>query len=250
MVASAIIAAGALGAGGSILGSSISAGGARSAADLSRQAAILTAQRLDPFRTAGGDAAGQLGADLSTGALGQPAPLTTAAIEDMPGYKFVRDQGLLATQNQQTAQGLGVSGPALAAAAQFATGLAANNFQNYFSDYWANQNNRFNMLYNLASLGENAAAMTGNQQLAGAANAGSALATAGANLGTGVANAGNILGQNALLAGLINRGGGSTGGTGLPPTMNPGDPTQFTPAYGVPQPGGYSVPAGTYGVTA
>lgn len=244
MVAVASIVGGALAAGGSVLGGSIAASGSRQAADLSRLVAQLTAQRLDPFRTAGENAGNMLSADLSSGRLGQPAPLTTAAIEDMPGYRFVRDQGLLATQNAQAAQGLGVSGPALAAAAQFATGLAANNFQNYFSDYWANQNNRFNMLYNLASLGENAAAMTGNQQTAGAANAGSALATAGANLGTGVSNAASTAGQNALLAGLLaNRGGGSTGGGGLPPTMNPNDPTGFTPAYGVPTYGGYSVPA-------
>jgi hypothetical protein len=212
MVVTAAIAGGAIAAGGSVLGGSISASAANRAADLQRQATLLAMQRLDPFREIGQNAASQLGGELSGGQLGQPAPLDEASIENMPGYKFVRDQGLRATQNAQTAGGLGISGPALDAAAQYATGLAASNFQNYFSDYWANQNNRFNMLYGLASAGQNAAAGQGNQALTGAAGAGSAIASGGTSLGQALNNAGNTAGQNALLAGLLSRGagGGST----------------------------------------
>src|SRR5215475_12690157 len=91
MVAVASIVGGALAAGGSVLGGSIAASGSRQAADLSRLVAQLTAQRLDPFRGAGENAGNMLSADLSSGRLGQPAPLITAAIEDMPGYRFVRE---------------------------------------------------------------------------------------------------------------------------------------------------------------
>ena len=148
------------------------------------------------------------------------------------------------------AQGLGVSGTALGAASNYATGLAAENYQNYFNDYWANQNNRYNMLYNVTQMGANAATNAANQmfdvggqvgntlttsagniantETTSAANIGSAQATAGADIGQGISGATSALGtgiSNALLANALlgqTQGGSTVGSFANPNQMSIG----------------------------
>ena len=150
--------------------------------------------------------------------------LTQANLEQTPGYQFTLAQGLKSTLAANAARGLGVSGASLKGAAQYATGLADATYSNRFNEAqqnWAdviNQSNqalnlganaqntatgyvgqgslaqqmqqqKYNQAYNIASLGENAAAMTGNAGTA-AANAISSGITAGTS------QAGNYL-QNA-----------------------------------------------------
>lgn len=238
MVAVAIIGAGVIGGIGTVVGGSEAASGAQKAASTQAQAQTQAvneeiaqgnqaATLQQPYEGYGTAAGSQLSAALAPGGfLTQTPSLTGADISQMPGYQFTLQQGLLSTQNAQAAQGLGVSGNALAAASQYATGLASTNYQNYFNDFWANQNNRYNMLYNVTQMGANAATNAGNQMIdvggqvgntltTSAANIGSSQATAAADTGAGVAGGTSALGSgvsNALLANALlgQTQGGST----------------------------------------
>lgn len=138
-----------------------------------------------------------------------------ATLLNLPGYQFNLDQGLKATQAQETAKGLGLSGAGTKAAQNYATGLASNYLQQYwnmgqqrYTDYaqqLANEisarNTVFQQLSTPASLGENAAAMTGysGAQLANT--------TASALAGMGQANAAGTMGSaNALSSASQNVG--------------------------------------------
>jgi hypothetical protein len=154
--------------------------------------------------------------------------LTESALRATPGYQFTENQGLKSVQNSAAARGLGVSGAALKGAAAYSTGLANNTYQQNFQDMVTNQTNAANRLLSGASLGENAAAQTGNYATQTGANIGNNLigagnAIAGANIATGNAIAGgansigNLYLTNALLksgggSGLFGSSGGTTGG--------------------------------------
>lgn len=264
MVAVALIGgvvAGGIGAVGNVVGGEEASKGAQKAA--STEAAAQTqavntevsqgnaaAALQQPYEGYGTSAGDTLSAGLQPGGMFMQTPsLTGADITQMPGYEFTLQQGLLSTQNAAAAQGLGVSGTALGAASNYATGLAAENYQNYFNDFWANQNNRYNMLYNVTQLGANAATNAGNQMVdvggqvgntltTSAANIGSAQATAGADIGSGISSAGSTFSSgisNALLANALlgQTQGGSTVGNQMNQTsVTPG---QAAAAYGINQ---------------
>lgn len=242
-----LVGAGAIGAVGNAVGGAEAAKGAEKAASTEASAqtqAVNTetaqgnaaAQLQVPYEQLGQSTSSMLLADLQPGGpLAQVPSLTGPDITQMPGYEFTLGQGLLSTQNAAAAQGLGVSGTALGAASNYATGLAQENYQNYFNDFWANQNNRYNMLYNVTQLGANAATNAGNNMVAvggqigntlttSAANIGSAQATAGADVGQGISGAASSLGSgisNALLANALlgQTQGGSTVGTFASPSQ-------------------------------
>jgi len=176
-----------------VAGSSVVSGlfgkqGAGQAASASRQAAALQEQMyqttrgdLAPFRASGAGALPQLNALT----YGDPAAVQ-AQLEATPGYQFVRTQNLKAVQANAAARGLGVSGASLKGAATYASGLADATFEQ-----------RYNDALKTASLGENAAALTGQQGTAAASAAGGFLNQAG------VANAaGTMALPNALTSGL------------------------------------------------
>jgi hypothetical protein len=143
----------------------------------------------------------------------------------MPGYQFTQQQGLLATQNAAAAQGLGVSGNALAGAAQYATNLASTNYQQYFNDFWANQNNRYNQLMGMVQTGTNAAVGAGSNVAASAAAAGQQQAAAGQAAAAGTVGAGSSV-SNALVANALL--GNQTGSTlGANPTSSFGSAGNF-----------------------
>jgi hypothetical protein len=243
--------AAAIGAAGSVVGTAGSlVSGSKSSSGSSQSAAMSalefnqntsnTADYIAQGQTAlntlaGNIESGQLGAAYDTSTMPQfnwnP---TEAGLEQTPGYQFTLQQGLKSTQNAAAAQGLGVSGAALKGAASYATGLAdstygsqltnaintyntqLNGWQQGFTDYWSNQTNRYNQLYNIASLGANSAAGQGTSNTQGAANTGNALQTAGQASAAGTQGAANTL-SNALntpstqnlLTNLFS-GGGST----------------------------------------
>lgn len=259
--AGAAIAGGAA-AGGGILSGLLGSSGAQAAgkqqAWANEMAALMAQQRYEqtrtdllPYNTTGQSMLGPLSTyyQQTQGQLDEafknaqdaiPTIPNQATILNMPGYQFNLDQGLKATQAQETAKGLGLSGGATKAAQNYATGLSSNYLgqywnmaQNRFSDYTqqlanavSRSNTVFQQLYNPASLGENAAAMTGNAgaNLAnttaaslgamGQANA-TGTATAAGALAGGLQNAANSAG-NAVLANALLQGNGSGGsGTGL-----------------------------------
>jgi hypothetical protein len=141
-------------------------------------------------------------------------PNGEAALAATPGYQFSLQQGEQAAQNSAAARGLGVSGAALKGAATFATGLADNTYQQQFQDAVANGTNElavntgaqgnltntYNRLMGTASLGENAAAMTGTAGTAAANTAASAITSGGAAAAAGTIGTGNALssGVNGL----------------------------------------------------
>lgn len=157
---------------------------------------------IKPFVQTGQTANQQLMSEIQGGGLGQPFNLTQQQLAQTPGYQWALQQGLQSTQNAAAARGLGVSGAALKGAANFATGLADQTYQNQFQDYWANQNNRYNMLAGLSSQGANAAV-----------GAASGLNQAAAQTGQGVSNIGNALTQGLQTASGLNMLQGLTGGT-------------------------------------
>jgi hypothetical protein len=191
--ATAGIAAAGVGAAGSIGGALISSSGQQAAAQTNQQALSTEQAMAQPYSTMGQTAGNELTAELQSGALGQPAPTDLSQIANMPGYQFTLQQGLLSTQNAAAARGLGVSGAALMGAANYATGAAQSNYQNYFNDYWANQNNRYNMLSQLTGIGANAAVGAGSNVANTAASIGQAQAASAGVTGSGVAGATNSL---------------------------------------------------------
>jgi hypothetical protein len=64
--------------------------------------------------------------------LGQ-GPAGQAQLEALPGYQFTLAQGLQANQNAMAAKGLGVSGAAMKGAATYATGLANQTYGDQFN---------------------------------------------------------------------------------------------------------------------
>lgn len=203
-VAAAAAATGAAASvGGTIMSASKGASGQQQAAQTESAAQQQMLALASPYAKAGQAAESTLGGQLAAGAgqagpLGVPPQLTGAALTQMPGYKFSLQQGLLSTQNAAAARGLGVSGAALMGAANYATGAAEQNYQNYFNDYWANQQSRYNMLAGLMTTGENAAVGAGSNLVNSAANIGASQAAA-ANT-----TAGGMLGATNTLSTLAN----------------------------------------------
>lgn len=158
----------------------------KSAAATQEQMYNETQANLSPYNIAGQKAAN----NLSSIAPFSFNP-TEAQLEATPGYQFNLDQGLKATQNGYAAQGLGSSGAALKGAATYASGLADTTYQNQFSNALNTYNTNLGVQQNLANLGENAAAQTGQyatqtganvgQTAVGAANASAAGAVGTAN---------------------------------------------------------------------
>lgn len=199
---------------------------------------VASAGRLNPFTAAGqnaldpmaavaGQTPGQQYLDQSQQYLQQAAGmnpnqvLTEAGLEQTPGYQFTLQQGLKATQAAQAAKGLGVSGASLKGAATYATGLADATYSNRFSEAQqayadvlgqgtyslgqvqqaqAQQQQQYAQYGNIASLGENAAAMTGNQGVQTGASIGSNLLTGAGQIGNYLTQAGQA--QAAGTAGV------------------------------------------------
>ncbi len=216
-------------AAGSIAGGLISGAGAKAAGETQAQYDMQanqllqqryqdTANNLNPYISAGQQNLGALTdyyktttADLgdANAAAGAhiPGTMTQSQLLQTPGYQFNLDQGLKATQNAQTARGLGNSGAATKAAGSFATGLASNTYQQQFANQqsqyqdYSNQftntlgmnNAVFNQLYQPSALGQTAASNLGNIGANIGANQGLAVAGAGAALGAGIAGQANAL---------------------------------------------------------
>lgn len=153
---------------------------------------------------------------------------TMAQLEATPGYQFARDQGLRAMTNQMSANGLTGSGQMMGNLGQYATGLASQTYQQQFNNYWQQNQNIYDMLSGMSTLGANAAAgqatnasnfshgmsdmITGAGQALAAGQMGSANAWAG-----GLSGAGSSLG-NAGLMYAFNKQNGLMGG--VPDNIN------------------------------
>ena len=211
MVAVAIIGSAVVGAGVTAYGASQAAGAQTNAANqasstqlqianqnaaLQQQMYQTTRNDLLPYSSNGVVANNALTASLPY--LTSPIKMDQATLEATPGYQFNLTQGLKSVQNSAAARGLGVSGAAMKGAAAYATGLADSTYQNQFNNENINRTNSYNRLLGVSSLGENAAAMTGNVGQVGAnstvaANTAAANGISSAQIGAGNAQAGSYM---------------------------------------------------------
>lgn len=168
----------AVGAAGTVAGSLISSGAQASAANKAANTQLAmynqTRQDLAPFSQAGSSAISALSRLLG---MEGPAASTNMldGLQNYPGYQFAFDQGQQAVDRSAAARGLLLSGGQLKDLTNYGQGQASQLFGNYF-----------NQLYNLSSLGENAAANTGN------AGTSAASGIAQSQIGAGTANASGI----------------------------------------------------------
>jgi hypothetical protein len=203
---------GGLGAVGSIGSSIIGSNAAQQASSqqvaAQQQVLQMLQQTIGPLITQGQGIAGSALPTLEK--LLTPGPSQTATLSQLPGFQFAQQWGQTAAQNAGTAMGLG--GNTLAAASQFATGLAQQNFGQYAG-----------LLQNLAQSGLNlegsaATALAGGSQSAlssiGNAQAAGTLGSANA-ISSGLTGTTSSLGNAALLYGLSNKLGGGTGGENI-----------------------------------
>lgn len=204
----AILGAAAIGATGQIIGAQTQASGQEQAANTQAGMFNKIVGQEQPFLSAGQGATTALNQLLGTapgtgpggtaastglpaGYLTQQFAPTQEQLNNYPGYQFALQTGGQAVRNADTPGVGALSGPALKDLMSFDVGTANQYYGQYFNQFQTQQNNIFNRLQQIASLGQNAA---GN------------LGSAGANLGTGIAQA------QAAAAGSI--GGGIAGASG------------------------------------
>lgn len=164
---------------------------------------------------------GYSGVAGGAGSLVTPFQPTMAQLEQTPGYQFILGQGLKSTQNSYASKGLASSGAAMKGAADYATGLASNTYQQQFNNYWAQNKSIYNMLTGQANSGLQAAGYLTNsgntlasQQGGNLVGIGNARAAMYNGIGNTVSNTANTLGQYALLSNYL-------GSNGTAPITNP-----------------------------
>lgn len=163
----------------------------------------------------GGPAAGPATGGPASG--GNPLGATPfdpqSFLEKTPGYQFVKNQGLQATQNSYASHGLSESGAALKGAANYAEGLAGTTYEQRLQDYFQMLSGGQNAAAGLGQFGTQAGLNMGNTAMSGAAaTAGGTIGAANAVTGgiTGIANAqvmNKVLGGSGMFAPTTGGGG-------------------------------------------
>ena len=171
-------------------------------------------------QTAGGTQAG-------FGSLNQPFNMDTFKSLS-PQYQFNLQQGGQGTLNQDASAQGAESGAALKDLMSFNQGYANNSFNSAFQNYQTQQNNVFNRLSGIATLGSNAGSnsATGASQFAGAI--GGTLGSIGASQASGTIGA-----ANAISGGLQSGANAFYGQNALNQILKQGSTTSYNPnAYG------------------
>ncbi len=216
------LAAAAVVAGGAVVGSAISANAAKTAAGEqvnAENASISEQQNMfnqvqaneQPFIQGGANAEGQLNYLLGEGgASAEPggvsgggygslnAPFTMADFKSLtPQYQFNLQQGGQGVLNQNSS-GQGSESPAaLSALEAYNQNFANNSFNSAFANYQTQQNNVFNRLSGLATLGSNA----GSNSSTGASAFGQSIGNTTSSIGASQA-AGTVGAANAISGGI------------------------------------------------
>jgi hypothetical protein len=178
---------------GGVMGSNAVTSGRDAANAAQMQMYQQTRNDLGPYREAG-LAPLQAQEDL-LGLNGQPAAdAAMSNFQSSPGYQFQLEQGLRGVDAGAAAKGLLRSGATLKAEQTFGTGLADQEFGNYY-----------NRLMGLSTLGETAAGQTGTAATATGqgiastdASAGAALASIYGNVAKGLSSQSNQLMNSAM----------------------------------------------------
>lgn len=198
---------------GPIIGGAISGGAAKDAAKQQAQAQLQAQQMADdtqtkffnteqeelqPYLKTGNQALTSLNAAMAPGG-SLTKDFSLSDLQTDPGYLFDLQQGNQAIQRSAAASGTLNSGGTLKAISNYTTGLASNEINNAYNRYVTNQNNQFNRLSGMATLGSNAAAtLTGAAQNTANQISGTQLATtvgAGNALAAGTVGSSNAISQ-------------------------------------------------------
>lgn len=216
-----IVAGAAIGAIGSSIAAGKQASGQKAAAQTQADMFNTITQQEQPFIKPGYDAETTLsellglnaptgaggtatGTNLPGGYLTQTFNPTQQQLEQYPGYQFQLGQGDLALQSAASSGGSALSGPALKSLMGFNQGLAASNYNNYFNQFQQQQNNIFNRLSQIATIGQNAAGNLGSSGTQLGTGIAQAQAAAAGSQAAGIAGATNSIGNAVQLAGLMN----------------------------------------------
>ncbi len=258
-----IMAAGAIGSGvANIFGAQSAAGAQVKAAQIASQTALqqqqkgLDAQKsyfdigqkaLQPLADQGNKVYGDLVNQLPD--LTAPITMDQATLEKTPGYQFNLSQGIRGVDLSSVSRGL--SGAQAKGAAEFATGLADNTYQNQFNNANTNKTNAFNRLLGTAQVGTDASkSLASNATAAGSADLTNS-STVGGQVGGYQIGAGNAQGAANVATGaqagnVINGVSGAYNANRLLANSNQN--------WGVANPGvngssyyGPAAPAGMYG---
>ncbi|MBV9842408.1 MAG: hypothetical protein JOY99_12915 [Sphingomonadaceae bacterium] len=238
----------AVGAGTALIGGVVQSSAASDAADAQVQAANAAAgvqqnmynqTRADllPYQQYG-QTGGINQLQAMSGYLNTPFSMTQSQLEQTPGYQFDLSQGLKSVNNQLGARGLLNSGAVMKGAANYATGLADNTYQNQFNMDQTQKTNIYNRLAGIATLGEDAAAKTGAAGIQTSGVQSQALTNAGNAAATGAINSGNAYNNafqgvsNSLLARTNPFSAGVYGGGfSLPSSFGGGSPIDSSYYY-------------------
>ena len=185
---------------GDITGTNQQAKAAKSAADIQNQSANTAANNtmamynqtradLQPYNNTGLAGNTQLQQGINDGSLTRSFNLGDFQAD--PSYQFVKQQGLDNLQSQAAARGGLLSGATLKALDNYNNNLASQQYQQAYTNFNNDQQNRYNRLYQTAVLGQNSAAQQGAQGATATENANN-FRTQGANsLAAGTIAAGN-----------------------------------------------------------
>lgn len=192
MVAAAMVGAAAVGAAGTAYSSSQSKKAAKQQSQAASDAAGMqleqynqTRDDLMPYTEAGKYGLDQLLAGYKNGSLTKPFSLTD--YQQDPGYQFRLQNGMNGIQSSAAAGGGLLSGATLKALNAYNSDMASQEYNNAYTRFNNDQQNRYARLKDLANMGQNSAVQTGTMGQ-------SAVGAAGANLTSGA---------NAAAAGTV-----------------------------------------------
>jgi hypothetical protein len=208
---------------GSVAGGMIQAGGQKQAAKTQEGMFNTIVGQEQPFMQAGYGATSRLSQLLgltpggaNNGYLTQQFNPTQEQLNNYPGYQFALKTGGQAIRNADTPGVGSLSGPALKDLMNFNVGTANQYYGQYFNQFQEQQNNIFNRLSSIASLGQNAASNVGNNGAQLGTGIAQAQAAQGASLGGAFSSAGNTAGNGLMLNYLLSGNGNSSSLGGVP----------------------------------
>lgn len=192
---------------GAYIGSQSSKDAANTQADAANNATAntramfdQTQSNLQPYMQGGSSALTSLLDKINGGKLGGNFTMADYLANQDPGYQFQLQQGQQALQNSQAAGDGALSGSALKGLINFNQSSAATGYQNAYNRWLSSQNNTYNQLSGLASLGENAGANVGNAGVGYSSNMANTITGAGNALAAGTVGSANAI------TGSINNG--------------------------------------------
>lgn len=174
---------------------------ASNALDFQKQAFGTTQANYKPYLDAGSQATYSLGKLLGTGPNGQQGTPDYSGFYNSPDYAFAQQQGELGIERGANARGINLSGGTLKDLSSFNSGLATQQYGNYY-----------NRLMGLAQLGGNAAAAAGGNATSASGQIGNTTQAVGQAQASGIVGGTNAITgaigsgvQNSLLANYLGK---------------------------------------------